>query len=399
MLSSITKRCIPSVPQSSPRRYASAAAAGSLARFKILCSQQPDPDDYPHASKIMSRIPIYDTTTLSKSPNTLPVLKAELQRLLHHGPGVYILKHVYNRDGLIPRINSIFSQIIKREAHSSKGDHFAAGGANSRIWNSLGKHALLDPKSFCEYYSNPWLRVASESWLGPGYKMTTQCNIVKPGGQPQQPHRDYHLGFQTNERVKEFPLATQVASQFLTLQGAVAHSDMPLKSGPTRFLPYSQTFEEGYQTYRDPEFAQFFAENWVSVPMEQGDAVFFNPALFHAAGENTTNDVERSANLLQVSSAFGKTMESVDSLAVLSACWQSMREMYDEHGMDERMEALIRIVAEGYPFPTNLDRRPPAPGGMAPESEQDVTRRALVEGWEREKIWCELRKMREESMM
>ena len=399
MLFSITKGCTPSVPQFFLRRYASAAAAGSLERLKGLCSRQPDPDNYPHVINIVSKIPIYDTTTFSKSPNTLKSLRTELQKLLQHGPGVYILKHVYKRDSLIPRINSVFNQIIEREASGSKGDHFAAGGANSRIWNSLGKHALLDPKSFCGYYSNPWLRVASESWLGPGYRMTAQCNIVKPGGQPQQPHRDYHLGFQTNERVKEFPLATQVASQFLTLQGAVAHSDMPLESGPTRFLPYSQTSEEGYYTYRDPEFAQFFAENWVSVPMEQGDVVFFNPALFHAAGENTTNDVERSANLLQVSSAFGKTMESVDSLAVVDACWQSMREMYDKDGMDEGMEALIRVVAEGYPFPTNLDRRPPAPGGMAPESEQDVTRRALVEGWQKGRGLCELRKIREESMI
>jgi ectoine hydroxylase-related dioxygenase (phytanoyl-CoA dioxygenase family) len=30
-----------------------------------------------------------------------------------------------------------------------------------------------------------------EAWLGPGYAMTTQTNIVKPGGKAQAPHRDY----------------------------------------------------------------------------------------------------------------------------------------------------------------------------------------------------------------
>lgn len=35
-------------------------------------------------------------------------------------------------------------------------------------------------------------------------------------------------------------------SATLTLQGAVAHCDMPLESGPTMLLPYSQHFAGGY---------------------------------------------------------------------------------------------------------------------------------------------------------
>ena len=33
--------------------------------------------------------------------------------------------------------------------------------------------------------------LACEAWLGPGYQITAQTNVVKPGGKPQQPHRDY----------------------------------------------------------------------------------------------------------------------------------------------------------------------------------------------------------------
>lgn len=33
----------------------------------------------------------------------------------------------------------------------------------------------------------------------------------------------------------------------------------------------------------------------------KGDAVFFNPAVFHAAGRNTSTGIQRMANLLQVS--------------------------------------------------------------------------------------------------
>ena len=45
-------------------------------------------------------------------------------------------------------------------------------------------------------------------------------------------------------------------SQYLTLQGAIAHVDMPIESGPTTFLPYSQNFERNYLTWRDEEVRQ-----------------------------------------------------------------------------------------------------------------------------------------------
>ena len=40
----------------------------------------------------------------------------------------------------------------------------------------------------------------------------------------------------------------------------------------------------------------------------------------------------------------------------------------------------IAASAEGYSFPTNLDRDPPL-GGMAPKSQQDLMRQALKETW------------------
>ncbi|KAF7131041.1 hypothetical protein CNMCM5793_004028 [Aspergillus hiratsukae] len=49
--------------------------------------------------------------------------------------------------------------------------------------------------------------------------------------------------------------------------------------------------------------------------------------------------------------------------------------------LDAELEALVMAVADGYPFPTNLDRRPPAPSGMAPESEQEIVLRGLKEAW------------------
>jgi ectoine hydroxylase-related dioxygenase (phytanoyl-CoA dioxygenase family) len=304
---------------------------------------------------------------------------------------------MYPDPSLLDHVSTVFDSIIAKEKQSSKGDHFAAGGSNDRIWNSFSKHGLSDPQSFTQYYDNKWLARICSTWLGPAYRITAQVNVVNPGGIAQVCHRDYHLGFQTAEECAKFPAAMQVASQLLTLQGAVAHTDMPLASGPTRFLPFSQMCEEGFMAYRLPEFVEYFNDHYVSLLLEKGDGVFFNPALFHAAGANETEDFRRIANLLQISSAFGKTMESVDSVTLVEKCWEDLRKKAQVDGIGKEVLNVVRAVGEGYPFPTNLDNRPPAPGGMAPESEQDVIVRGLREAWDSEKICRELRMMKDHS--
>ncbi|HEX9170128.1 MAG TPA: phytanoyl-CoA dioxygenase, partial [Roseiarcus sp.] len=46
-------------------------------------------------------------------------------------------------------------------------------------------------------------------------------------------------------------------------------------------------------------------------------------------------------------------------------------------------ENAIAACAEGYSFPTSLDRDPPI-GGMAPNSQQDLMRQAIKENWQPE---------------
>ena len=48
--------------------------------------------------------------------------------------------------------------------------------------------------------------------------------------------------------------------------------------------------------------------------------------------------------------------------------------------MRARAANAIASTAEGYSFPTNLDRDPPI-GGMAPETQQALFHRALDAGW------------------
>lgn len=380
-------------------RLFSVASPPSLEEFKKLTTES-IAIEYPLATAIEANVPIYELPSYSElSKEQLSALQDEWYHILLSGPGVFVTKKLYKDIALIEKVNRAFSDIINDEKKQAgkRGDHFAGSGANDRIWNSFSKHCLKDADSFFDYYSNPWLPLISSAWLGPCHRLTAQVNVVKPGAKAQISHRDYHIGFQGNEACAQFPKALQVASQFLTLQGAVAHSDMPLESGPTRLLPFSQKFEEGYMAYRIPEFQDYFLQKFVSVALEKGDGLFFNPALFHAAGQNDSADIMRSANLLQISSAFGKPMETVDTYPLIERTWSRLVEVYKHNGASDEVRAFVGNVAEGYPFPTNLDRRVPETAGMAPESEQDLLLKGLKEEWSKEKLLAELRKMRDDS--
>ncbi|RAO68430.1 uncharacterized protein BHQ10_004442 [Talaromyces amestolkiae] len=387
-------------------------APPSLEEFDRLCSQTTNPETYPLATEIIKNVPIYDLPAYQSQISESAVisnLQEEWYRILLSGPGVFVLRGMYRNEQTLSTTTQIYDQIISLESKSKKqeGDHFAASpSTNDRIWNSFAKHALLNPASFVAYYSNPWLAHVSTAWLGPAYRITAQVNVVKPGGKQQNSHRDYHLGFQDDASCQQYPRSMHVASQFLTLQGAIAHTDMPVESGPTWLLPFSQRFEAGYLSYRRAEFQKYFEERFVTVPLQRGDGVFFNPALFHAAGANETTSNQRVANLLQISCAFGKAMEMVDCVPVVERCWDHVLRLHksvspfstsDGEVLSLEVSSLVQAIADGYPFPTNLDRRPPAPSGLAPESEQDVLRRGLREKWTGQRVVAELRQMRVES--
>lgn len=136
-------------------------------------------------------------------------------------------------------------------------------------------------------------------------------------------------------------------------------------------LPHSQKYRPGYVAFHQPEFVEYFGARYVQLPLEKGDAAFFNPALFHGAGTNRSAGIRRMANLLQVSSAFGRAMESVDTTAICAAVLAAQIARAAA-GPDRRaMRNLIAVAAEGYPFPANLDRDQPIgcqPSGVAGRS-------------------------------
>lgn len=110
--------------------------------------------------------------------------------------------------------------------------------------------------------------------------------------------------------------------------------------------------------------------------------MFFNPALFHAAGDNTTADHVRTANLLQISSAFGVPMEEVNHEQILKLLYPHLK---NSALTPERLNTAINVAARGYSFPTNLDTDPPL-GGMVPQTQQALVREAIQQGWSAERF-------------
>ena len=321
-----------------------------------ICSQKTLQEDYPFADSVSNNVVIYDAnyleTFIGDSENELR-LKTELHQVLEGGPGVFVIRNLYRHDA-IDQSNNIFEKIVESEGNTSN-DHFASG-TNTRIWNAFQKVALEDPNAFISYYSNNLLKLVAESWCGPNSQMTAQVNIVRPGGEMQKPHRDYHLGFQENQFVELFPISAHRLSNYLTLQGGVAHTDMPLASGPTMVLPYSQQYELGYLAWRDNACTDFFNDNAVQNQMNKGDGIFFNPALLHGAGSNTTKDFHRIGNLLQISSPFGKTMERIDYLKIINRIYPLLLEHSINKTLSEKLiENVLVCATDGYAFPTNLD--------------------------------------------
>ncbi|MEY2688128.1 MAG: hypothetical protein RL375_2326 [Pseudomonadota bacterium] len=339
-----------------------------------------------HAAELARGVPIYDSAALRPllaDPAAARALMAEWHEVFADGAGVLVLSGAWDDPDRLDAVTAAFDRLIDAERATSTGaDHFAKAGSNSRVWNALQKLCLREPALFAHYYGNPLLAAVCTAWLGPAWQMTSQINCVNPGGAAQDPHRDYHLGFCNAQQAVAWPARVHRLSPALTLQGAVAHVDMPIDSGPTLLLPHSHKYEAGYLVAHRPEFDALFAREHVQLPLRKGDAVFFNPALIHAAGSNRTRDIRRMGNLLQVSSAFGRAMESVDRIAMSLALYPVLRAERAAGRLDaDAASHAIACCAEGYAFPTNLDRDPPL-GGLAPASQQALMRQALAEGWE-----------------
>jgi ectoine hydroxylase-related dioxygenase (phytanoyl-CoA dioxygenase family) len=365
----------------------------SVEDLAALVEQETVLSDYRFADRVEHNVLVYGGRLRRAvgSPAGRAAVQDELVHALTDGPGIVVFEQAFDDLAVVDRATEAFFARIASEkaAGVAGGDHFAKPGANDRVWGALDKLAVAEPGVFADYYANDVIALVSEAWLGPGYQVTSQVNVVNPGGQAQTAHRDYHLGFMDADAASRFPAHVHRLSLALTLQGAVAHCDMPVETGPTLYLPYSHQYEPGYLAFHLPEFTEFFGRHHTQLPLAKGDAAFFNPALIHGAGTNVSSDVRRIANLLQVSSPFGRAMETVDRVAMCRALFPVLLEKRTTGTPDADLDNVIAAAAEGYAFPTNLDRDQPI-GGLAPPTQADLVRRALAETWTQDAFEAEL---------
>ena len=367
----------------------------SMAEFKACVERTSDPITLPLADDIQSNIPIYDAAKIRAVLDDTAKLSeymAEWNHVFKDGAGITVFRNTFDDVRVIDKATEVLNRIIDQEATESagSGDHFAAAGSNTRVWNAHEKLCLADPEAFARYNANSIVPLVSRSWLGPFYQITTQVNVVHPGGTAQIAHRDYHMGFQTAATLAAYPAHVHALSAALTLQGAVAHSDMPIESGPTKLLPFSQSYLPGYLAAALPEFQDYFETHYVQLALHKGDAMFFNPAVFHAAGENKTSDIHRFANLMQIGSGYGRSIEIVDRGCMSAALYPVLLTLQKDGVFTPReMDNIVAACAEGYPFPVNLDLDSPL-SGMAPPSQQDLLKQALQEEWNPERVVQEL---------
>ena len=268
----------------------------------------------------------------------------------------------------------------QRASGATSGDHFAKPGANDRVWNALEKLAVADPGRV--------RRVLRQRRRGPRGPEPGSDRL--PGdlaGQRREPRR---RGADRAPRLPpRVPVGRTVRSVPAARARAVAGADAPGRGRPRRharsspvrrcYLPHSQKYSHGYVAYRRPEFQEFFESHYVQLPLAKGDAVFFNPALLHAAGSNHSVDIRRMANLLQISSAFGRAMETVDRERVVTAIYPSLLAAAESGMSAAQVENVVAAGAEGYAVPDQPRPRPaggrhgsaqpgraPRPGGGQP---------------------------------
>ena len=117
--------------------------------------------------------------------------------------------------------------------------------------------------------------------------------------------------------------------------------------------------------------------------------IFFSPAVFHGAGANLSKE-DRIANLLQISSAFGRTMETINNQAMIEALYPVLLTRVEAGSVTDREIAdAIAVAADGYSFPTNLDSDPPVDGN-APTTGQQLMHRAIEGRWSAEELYARM---------
>lgn len=301
--------------------------------------------------KITKNIPIFNSSNLNPIKNkeiiqNIDKIKYEINKILVNGPGILVVKDLVTKN-TISEVNKKIDSIAKNQ-NATKNDHFSN---NIRIWNFYEKFCILSPQLFVNYFKNPIFDIVFQSFLGPKYQVSSQINIVKPNSKAQQFHRDYHLGLMTYEEALKFPQNIHTSSKNLSLQCLIAHTNINSINGSTKLIPYSQNKIDGYLDIHSNEEIEKCEEHAVQLNLDKGDVLFFNPAVYHAAGDNQSNK-DRIGNILQINSAFSIPMELVNQELIK----ERLSKILTKLNLHEyELSAINEMVFNNYNYPKNLD--------------------------------------------
>ena len=302
----------------------------SVDDFRAIVEVTTDGRDYPHAADVVDNVLVYDCDRL-RAEITTPAgrrsVQAELVVAMADGPGLVVFAGAFPDTSIVDRVTDVFVAIIadQHAAGQAAGDHYAKPGANDRIWNALEKLALRDPDAFVDYYGNEIIELVSSAWLGPELPdhvagQRRQPGRRRPGSPPRLPPR---VPVRRGRRAVPGPRPPVVGRAHAAGRGRPHRhagrersDDVPAALAEVRArLPRLASSRLRRVLRRTPRPA----------PARQGRRGVLQPgAVPRRRSQPVTSDIKRMANLLQVSSAFGRAMETVDREAMSNALFPAL---------------------------------------------------------------------------
>ena len=260
------------------------------------------------------------------------------------------------------------------------GEHFEPFGVNERVWNALEKLAVTNPAVFVDYYANPVIAKIATAWLGPNYQVTSQVNVVNPGGKAQSGHRDYHLGFLHAETIARFPEHVQRALAGAHAAGRGGAQRHAAGERPDDVPPALAEVRAGLHRDEPAGLPGVLRAAPHPAAVATGGCRVLQPGGLPRRGHEPLGRLpphrQPAADLLGVRAGDGERRPAPGSAPRSTRrCGRRPR----------RPEHAVAASAEGYAFPTNLDRDA-AVDGLTPPSQADLVRQALAEGWDEGKF-------------
>ena len=356
-----------------------------LADLVAIAGVKTEPGDYPRAAAVRDNVLIYDAARLTAElggEGGRRAVSGELIRALRDGPGIVAFAGAFADAGVLDAASAEFFAMIadQRAAGGTAGDHFAAAGQNDRVWNALEKLAVRAPAVFVAYYGNDIVAAGRSAWLGPGYQVTSQVNVVNPGGAAQSPAPGLPPGLPSSEQARAFPAHVHRLSPGADPAGrGRAHRHAASRPGRrctcrTRRSTCRVTSSRTGRSSRRTSPRTTSSCRWRRATRCSSTRRCCTPP--GPTGPRTCGGWPTCSRCPRRSAG---PWRAWTARRMCGAVYPALRAMRAAGAAPQAVANVIAASAEGYPFPTNLDRDQPI-GGIAPPSQAGGAQRGGQRG-------------------